>query len=88
MTIAAEIHVGDVIAPPARELRLWMRRDVENGSMSPDALRIAVTEIYPAEDKGGTWLVIRGNDCTERRTPWSLRARPATPWPILTQAPR
>ena len=33
MTKAQDLKIGDVIMPPAREVRLWMRRDLQGRNL-------------------------------------------------------
>jgi hypothetical protein len=88
-TIKAEqIKIGDVILPPERELRLWMRRHVREKGLSDEALNLTVTEIKPGRaDKRGPWLVIKTLHATEwgetARFPFSFTVRPRTDWPII-----
>ena len=86
MTKIKDIKKGDVIYPPAREVRLWMRRWIEEKGLSESALHLTVKEIretYP--DKKGTWLLVT----TERNAEWNgsqapsdfrFKARPETNW--------
>lgn len=82
---AEMIKAGDVILPPEREMRLWMRRDVTAKNLSDSALHLTVTEIYEgAPDKRGRWIVIKANYSPEFSTlGMTIKARPDTPWPII-----
>lgn len=88
---AAMLHVGDVILPPARELRLWMRRHLQEHNLSESALHLTVTEIREgAPDARGRWLIVTTQQAEEwnaNRYPFTFKARPGTPWPIVAARP-
>jgi hypothetical protein len=79
-----QIQIGDKILPPARELRLWMRRDAQSRGIPEAEIYLTVTAI--AEDqmtKRGRWLKITGNMSdrwNEDRQPYpfSFKAQPHT----------
>lgn len=51
---AETLQPGDVIRPPARELRLWMRRDAQRRGLTDDALWMTVLEVRAgASDTNG-----------------------------------
>ncbi len=86
---ADTIQIGDVIMPPERELRLWMRRHIATHNLPESALFLNVTGIYHSNDKGGTWLHFK----TMYPDIWpggayafTFKARPATPWTIIRKA--
>lgn len=82
---AAEIQLGDVILPPERELRLWMRRHIQEKNLPERALYLTVAELSEAKDKGGRWIVVKSNRAPEwgQQYPMTFRTRPATPWPLI-----
>jgi hypothetical protein len=85
---AATIRVGDTVRPPEREMRLWMRRHAAEKGLDDHALWLNVTEVREGmPDKRGRWLVITGLMTPQwygvsRKSPWTFKARPETPWPI------
>jgi hypothetical protein len=85
MTTANEINIGDVVLPPERELRLWMRRHVQDKNLPESALHLHVTEVSESSDKRGPWRIIK----THHDPSWghtlafTFRARPETPWLII-----
>jgi hypothetical protein len=85
---AESITVGDVILPPERELRLWMRRDIAARNLTDAALHLTVTEVYEgAPDKRGRWIVIKATHAAEwnaRISGMTIKARPHTPWPVIS----
>ena len=90
---AEAIQVGDVILPPVRELSLWMRRCARERGLSDDALHLTVTEVREgAPDKRGRWLVVKTWQTDEwcqgqvSRGPFTFKARPGTPWPLIREA--
>ena len=90
---AQTLKVGDVIMPPAREVRLWMRRDLQERNLPESALYLTVTEIYEVEaDKRGRWLLVKTDQSAEwnagRQNPLSFnfKVRPETPWPLMSAA--
>lgn len=93
-SMAERLVVGDVVMPPAREVRLWMVRHAAEKGLSIADLGITLTDIHEGEsDKGGRWLWFAGYLCddwytTGTRHPFKFKARPGTPWPVLAQAVR
>ncbi len=93
MTVTIEnLKVGDVILPPERELRLWMRRHIAEKGMSESALYLTITEIKEgARDKKGRWIIIKSAESAEwtagqvRTFPFTFKARPGTPWPLIAR---
>lgn len=87
---AASIEVGDVIMPPAREVRLWMRRHVAQKGLPETSLHLVVTEVVEAKaDKGGRWLRIRTQHTDAlafNMFAFSFKARPNTAWQIIKKA--
>jgi hypothetical protein len=84
---AEQIQVGDVIMPPERELRLWMRKHVADKGLPETALHIKVVQVREGKpDKRGRWIVIRAehtNILAFNLFPFSFKARPETPWTII-----
>ena len=82
---AAElIRPGDVILPPERELRLWMRRENTSKGLPETALHLTVTAVEEgAPDKNGRWLWIKAQYSPEwnGRPFGTIKARPHTLWP-------
>ena len=79
----SDLHIGDVILPPARELQLWMRRHVKDHGLSDDALRLTITAIREGHiDKRGRWIVITCDQDAAwgARFPFTFKARPETTW--------
>lgn len=91
MTTAAELVVGDVILPPARELSLWMTRAAINRGLSYTATRLTVTHAHEGvPDKKGRWLLVTAEhtaEWNEGRTPipFRFKARPETPWKLFKE---
>jgi len=90
---ASTIKAGDTIKPPARELSLWLRRDLaEKGMTEADAI-MTVTEVKQgAPDKRGPWLIITAfmpdawyAQCPRGPYPWHFNVRPDTLWPVVQQ---
>ena len=87
---AAELlKTGDVILPPEREMRLWMRRTVAEMGLTESALNLTVTETYEgAPDKRGRWIVIKAKHTPEwgngPSSTMTIKARPETPWPVVS----
>lgn len=85
---------GDVIMPPERELRLWMRRHAAENGMSENALTLTVMEAeFSHRDKGGDWHVIRTQRDPEwdakvmrKGLPFSFHARPWSNWRLVRYA--
>ena len=67
---AGEIKPGDVILPPERELRLWMRERVAEEGLPGDALELTVLDVIEGRpDKRGRWIKIRTCHAATWRTP-------------------
>lgn len=80
------IKPGDVILPPEREIRLWMRRSINERGLSESALNMTVIETYEgAPDKRGRWVIIKAKQSSEWNSPglFTIKARPETPWPTI-----
>ncbi len=88
--LAETIKPGDVVLPPERELRLWMRRHVAEKGMGEEALHLCVKEVREGKpDKRGRWLRIKTdhtNALAFNLFPFSFSARPETPWKIVRRA--
>ncbi len=87
---AETIKIGDVIMPPERELRLWMRRHVAQKGLTESALHLRVKEVMEGKpDKNGRWLFIK-TEHTDTLAfnlfPFSFKARPKTPWQIVEKS--
>ena len=85
--LAETLRVGEKIMPPAREVRLWMRRRLDERGLAETALHLTITNIDEgAPDKNGRWLVItteatpEWNEGYVRAIPFRFRVRPETPW--------
>jgi hypothetical protein len=88
--LAERLKVGDRIMPPAREVRLWMRRRLEERKLPEAALHLTITAIEEAApDKRGRWLMFtteatpEWNEGYVRALPFRFKARPETPWEIV-----
>lgn len=90
---AGEIRVGDIIRPPAREMRLWMRRDAMARGLDDAALAMTVLEVSTDADAAGPLVRFSatmsdawhaGKPGTNR--PWRFHARPTTRWEMLARA--
>lgn len=87
---ASTLKAGDVVMPPEREVRLWMRRTITERGLSESALHLTVTKIEEgAPDKKGRWILVTADYSAEfygDRKPWPItfRARPDTPWPLIS----
>ena len=92
MVTAEQIKVGDVILPPEREVRLWMRRYVREHELSDAALHLTVLDVHEGEpDKGGRWVVFRCQQAAEwggAGLPFVFKARPTTPWRTVEEVTR
>ena len=75
----SSIQAGDVIMPPERELRLWMRRTLAERGLPEEALHITVTEVRAAREG---WAWIKGNGQFVGR--WSILAKLTTKWPVIS----
>jgi hypothetical protein len=90
-TRAAELQIGDVIMPPAREVRLWMRRSCRERNLPESALYLTITDISEAApDSRGAWLLITADQTAEWRGntkpyPFKFKARPETPWSTISR---
>lgn len=84
---AETIRAGDVIMPPERELRLWMRRHVADKGLLETSLHLTVEYIAEGKpDKGGRWILFRThqNDALAFNLfEFRFKARPGTPWAIV-----
>jgi hypothetical protein len=84
------IKVGDIILPPEREMRLWMRREIASRNLTESALHLTVTEVYEGSpDKRGRWVVFKAKYSPEWNSgpfvqSMTIKARPNTPWPVIT----
>lgn len=84
--IAEKLAIGDKIMPPAREVQLWMRRDLAARNLPESALHLTITNIHEgAPDKRGRWLVVTADHSTEWLNgrspyPFKFKVRPETPW--------
>lgn len=88
-TEAQLIKVGDIILPPEREMRLWMRRELSTRNLTETALHLTVTEVYEGSpDKRGRWVVIKAKYSPEWNSGlvqgMTIKARPDTAWPVIT----
>lgn len=90
---ASEIKPGDVILPPEREMRLWMRRTCVERGLDESALYLTVRDVKQGiPDKRGPWLVVvtdqspEWNAGHERTFPFTFQVRPETLWPIVSVA--
>jgi hypothetical protein len=88
--LANTLRVGDVILPPDRELRLWMRRDAQARGLPESALYLTVTDVREGNpDKGGRWLIVTSDQTPEwngdrvRPYPFKFKVRPETPWTVM-----
>jgi hypothetical protein len=89
MKITAEtLRIGDKIMPPAREVNLWMRRDIQSRNLPESVLHLTITNIYEGSpDKKGRWLIIKADHAPEwfapeqkNNYPMTFKVRPETPW--------
>jgi hypothetical protein len=87
--LARDLKVGDVILPPAREMRLWMRDTMEKEGLDESSMFITVTHVQQGKpDKNGAWLIVRGDGRRFLGTNgWRIRMRPDTLWPVVQRAP-
>lgn len=86
----SEIKIGDVIMPPAREVRLWMRRHATEYGLPDSALYLTVARVDEGvADKTGPWLLIecnhseRWNANRPKPSPFTFKARPSTEWIVI-----
>jgi hypothetical protein len=81
---------GDVILPPERELRLWMRRENAAMGLPESALNLRVKTVEEAApDKRGRWVLVTAEHLApewSRSYPFKFKARPGTPWPKMEAA--
>lgn len=84
------LRPGDVILPPERELRLWMRRECAKRGLNESALRLTVLAVSDGQtDCRGAWSVVTCRETPEwtaNRTtsfPFVFRARPCSAWPVI-----
>lgn len=86
---ADSLKVGDLVMPPDRELRLWMRRTAAKKGMSEDELGIMLTDIHEGTpDKKGRWLWFTGYLRDKwyaggKQFPFKFKARPDTLWAVV-----
>ncbi|HEX8851183.1 MAG TPA: hypothetical protein VF761_16780 [Gemmatimonadaceae bacterium] len=93
---ASTIAVGDQIMPPARELRLWLRRNLAEKGMTEAEAIMTVTEVKQgAPDKRGPWLLVTAfmpdawyAECPSGPYPWTFHIRPDTLWPVVVGGAR
>ena len=89
--LVKDLKVGNVIMPPPREIRLWMRRALQERNLPETALHLTIVDIYEgAPDKRGPWVIIKTHQTPEwlsnhsnrepASSPFSFKARPETPW--------
>ena len=89
MTTIEQLQVGDIILPPARELRLWMNRCCCERNLSDDAVQLTIREKYEgAPDIRGRWIVVKCDHTEEWNagrpaTSFNFKARPETVWPLI-----
>jgi len=85
--LAETLKVGDVIMPPPRELRLWMRRTLQERGLPESALHQTIINIEEGSpDKRGRWLIITAIHSPEWSTSghsFRFRVRPETPWAVV-----
>ncbi len=63
----SDVKAGDLVMPPAREVRLWMRRDCQDKGLEESALLLTVAEVIEGGkiDKGGPWTYIKARYSAE-----------------------
>jgi len=84
MKPVADLKVGDVVAPPQREVSLWMKRTAAEKGLPESVLSITIESIHEgAPDKRGRWICVKGflpqawfGD--GKRFPFTFKARPDT----------
>lgn len=92
--LAETLRPGDVIRPPARELSGWMRKRAAERQLDESALCMTVSSVREGQaDAGGRWVLITAQMSNawheaqgSRRHDWTFRARPGTPWPLISRA--
>lgn len=87
---AEDIKIGDMVFPPEREMRLWMRRALAEKGLSEQSLLLKVASVSEGKaDKNGRWIVVKGQYSPEwckdyadqsRAYFMTFKARPETPW--------
>lgn len=88
--LASELKVGDVILPPARELRLWMRRRCAEMGLPETALHLTIKDVREVQpDKKGPWLLVTCDHTPEWRgdaksLDFKFNVRPASTWPKIS----
>jgi hypothetical protein len=88
---ADALAVGDIVMPPERELRLWMRRDAAERGLTDKDLGIMLTEVREgAPDTRGRWILFSGYlpdhwYKSGRPYKWTFKARPETAWVRVAQ---
>ncbi len=86
---ASTLQVGDKIMPPEREVRLWMRRTLQERNLPESALHMTITEIREGNpDKNGAWLIVVADQAPEwfqqcKPYPFTFKVRPETPWQVV-----
>lgn len=84
----AQLMPGARVYPPAREVSLWMRRDLLSRGLPESALIMTVVSVRDgAPDKGGPWCVVEAMPSAEwsgDHAPrmWTWKARPSKLWPV------
>ncbi len=84
--VAETLKVNDVILPPAREIRLWMKAELLKRNLPKEALYMTIQDVkYGGEDKRGPWLLVVATLSSIWRDGrpshgWSIRIRPGTLW--------
>lgn len=84
--LASTIQAGDVILPPERELRLWMRKHVATHNLPETALHLKVEYVARGiPDKRGEWILFRTRypEAWGYQSEFRFKARPETPWKIV-----
>jgi hypothetical protein len=70
--------------PPAREMRLWMRRALAQEGRPESDLHITITLIKEGRsDKNGAWLIVKGTGAFLGLNGWTIKMRPDTQWPVV-----
>lgn len=86
---ASQLTVGNVVLPPEREIRLWMKRALAERNLPESALHLTITSIDEgAPDKKGRWLRFTCQQAPEwfqqtKPYPFVFKARPETPWAVV-----
>lgn len=79
------IKVGDVVLPPERELRLWMRRTIIEKNLPECALHLTVKEISTHTDKKGLWFKFKAQypEIWGHTGNFTFRALSSKQWPVI-----